>query len=574
MGIGPQKKNQTINRRLVLFLPLLVLFVSIIYCTNYFVVKDSSVGMVITQVSPAPRSDFAMAYDNDSNRIIIYGGLACAFSKESCYFIDVQILNDIWALDLETNTWEELKPSTSPPPLWGHRMVYDSVNKKVILFGGGKTYDWKTMSSQNRSSETWEYDSVTNSWSNLSISSTPTPRYYHGMVYDTNLQKIYLFGGRQIVTAISDTWMFDYQNMTWTELTPNITPLDKSDPYYMHDFARSAYAMAYDSHNQKIIFHGGSNAGAGITNSTWVYDALNNSWEEKTPPESPGRRYHHSMVYDKTLSKCILFGGGTAPPEGGYVENLGDTWAYNYTSNSWEDVPVTNSPTPRYSHEMVYSSLNDQVVMFGGFSNYPDDVVNPPYNKRFNDVWGFKYSEMQWTSLVASGTTQTTPTTEAPTTTEIPTTTTEAPTSTTEVPTITEPLTTTTSKTTIIGGTPTIDHPNDITITIGTSGNKIMWNAQCSTPSRYTVTRDGEILFDKPWDGSPIVVNVDHLSKGSYVYEITVSSTNGESVSDTVVVFVEEESTVPGLGTFGFELPLAILTLTVIPIFLKRVPKH
>ncbi|MHA1966738.1 MAG: Kelch repeat-containing protein [Candidatus Hodarchaeales archaeon] len=360
--------------------------------------------------SPPPISDFAMAYDSDNKKILLYGGLTC--TKASCWGSELWILNETWIFDLDTNTWENLNPITSPPPLWGHQMVYDSHSKKFILFGGGKTYNYTNFWADNRSSETWEYDLPSNKWSQLLTSIEPSARFKHGMVYDSFFQKTLLFGGRINSYGEGDTWIFDYQETKWIKLNPEIIPLDRSNVWY----TRSDFAMVYDSYNRKTILYGGNDAGANIHNSTWIYDSITNIWEEKTPVDGPGNRYSVKMVYDTIHSKSILFGGGTAPPEGGLVENLGDTWAYDFKNNNWEFIPMEVSPTPRYSHEMTYISVNDQVILFGGFTNHPDDVIRAPYNKRHKDLWGFNHSEDKWTSVIPTSTSSTTDTTASSTT--------------------------------------------------------------------------------------------------------------------------------------------------------------
>lgn len=41
-----------------------------------------------------------------------------------------------WAYDLDTDTWEEMAPAVGPPRRTGHMMAYDHDSDRVILFGG------------------------------------------------------------------------------------------------------------------------------------------------------------------------------------------------------------------------------------------------------------------------------------------------------------------------------------------------------------------------------------------------------------------------------------------------------
>jgi N-acetylneuraminic acid mutarotase len=69
-------------------------------------------------------------------------------------------LNDTWVFDHVNNTWIELSPESSPSARAWHAMAYDSVNDKVVLFGGGEAdYIFKN--------ETWIYDPQANTWTNV-----------------------------------------------------------------------------------------------------------------------------------------------------------------------------------------------------------------------------------------------------------------------------------------------------------------------------------------------------------------------------------------------------------------------
>jgi N-acetylneuraminic acid mutarotase len=77
--------------------------------------------------SPAARSAHAMAYDQHSGKVILFGGIDSQFT---CY-------NDTWAYDVKANTWTNLAPAGDSPPARGRTsMVYASGVDMLILFGG------------------------------------------------------------------------------------------------------------------------------------------------------------------------------------------------------------------------------------------------------------------------------------------------------------------------------------------------------------------------------------------------------------------------------------------------------
>ena len=70
-------------------------------------------------------------------------------------------------------------------------MVFDSNNERTILFGG---IDYGS----NPINDTWIYNYTDNTWYNASPTfsgGTLYARHQHGMVFDSNTNKIILFGG-------------------------------------------------------------------------------------------------------------------------------------------------------------------------------------------------------------------------------------------------------------------------------------------------------------------------------------------------------------------------------------------
>jgi len=73
------------------------------------------------------------------------------------------------------------------------------------------------------------------------------------------------------------------------------------------------------------------------------------------------------MTYDSTHERVILFGGSIST---GYNN---ETWVYNYTDNSWTNITTTRKPSKSASHSMVYDSTYDRTILFGGQPAGGDD---------------------------------------------------------------------------------------------------------------------------------------------------------------------------------------------------------
>ena len=293
--------------------------------------------------SPAGRFEYAMAYDSQNHKVILFGG-----SGSSGF------LEDTWAYDYAANTWTNRNPANSPTGRRSHAMTYDASSSKVILFGG-----WDINSS--RLNDTWAYDYAGNTWTKLGTNSSPSARRDHAMAYDSQDGKTILFGGSDSSSNLNDTWEYNYAGNTWTNRSPANSPQ-----------ARSRHAMAYDSQNHKVILFGGYGSSR-LLNDTWVYDYATNVWTNRSPANSPPGRVYHAMVYDSQNIKAILFGGGSN-------RLLNDTWVYDYADNAWTNRSPANSPTGRRSHAMAYDASSGKMILFGGWDGS---------SSRLDDTWAF-----------------------------------------------------------------------------------------------------------------------------------------------------------------------------------------
>jgi hypothetical protein len=213
------------------------------------------------------------------------------------------------------------------------------------------------------------------SWTKMDPISAPFTRWLHSMVYDSANERTILFGGWPGADD-DETWVYNLTDNTWTNKNPTTKPS-----------ARSLHSMAYDSVHERTILFGGWNVG-GYNDETWVYNLTDNSWTNMTiTGNKPSARRYHSMTYDSTHDRTILFGGDDA---GGDDD---ETWVYNLTDNTWTNMTPATSPSARSMHSMIYDSAYDRVVLFGG-----DDAVG--YN---NETWVYNLTDNTWTNMTTTG---------------------------------------------------------------------------------------------------------------------------------------------------------------------------
>jgi outer membrane protein OmpA-like peptidoglycan-associated protein len=122
-------------------------------------------------------------------------------------------------------------------------------------------------------------------------------------------------------------------------------------------------------------------------------------WNDRTPagtvgtvrPE--GRRFH-SMAFDTTRNRAVLFGGW----DGTTV--YGDTWEWNPATRTWTEFMPASPPSARAGQAMAFNTACNCVLMNGG-----DTVGSGVGTNYVGDTWSWTVSGSvgTWTSRQAGG---------------------------------------------------------------------------------------------------------------------------------------------------------------------------
>jgi len=297
-----------------------------------------------------------MAYDQESERAIIFGGLTGTWEDEANY------KDETWAYDPIANQWALMNPAGGPTRREGAELVYDIESDRVILFGGNSP-DVLGLR------DTWAYDTNTNTWTYMAQG--PSRRYNSRMAYDAESDRVILFGGQLVGTGgqnSDETWVYDFNSDTWTKMEPSVSP-----PGW-HGFG-----MTYNSTADRILVWG---VGAG---HVWAYDYNTNTWEDRQPGEGdwPRTRDACAMTYDALSDKTVLYGGARFGDE---------TWAYDYNTNSWKKLELDPVPGKLWSQAMAYSPAIDRIILFGGEINQNKEIET-------GDTWLFDLNTSTWTNV-------------------------------------------------------------------------------------------------------------------------------------------------------------------------------
>ncbi|MGC6489395.1 MAG: Kelch repeat-containing protein [Planctomycetota bacterium] len=295
------------------------------------------------------------------------------------------------------NAWTQVTTTNAPSRGLWPGMAFATVTGKCYLYGGA--------GGGTTSNETWEYDG--SDWTLVPTVGDPGERHTFGICYDEVRNVIVMFGGSSNAYVPSgETWEFDPVTSTWTDVTPLSAPSPQ---------ARWGCKLAYDLSRNVTVLYGGW-SGGGFTNDTWEWDGV--SWTQVTTSNIPSPRDRFGMCYDLARSRVVLFGGISAqvsdetweydgvdwtlvptlttPParqknylaydvqrgvsimQGGQANavQLLDSWEYD--GFNWRLVPSTPSPA-RGENATCYDLLRGRVVVFGGYS----------FNGVNTDTWEF-----------------------------------------------------------------------------------------------------------------------------------------------------------------------------------------
>lgn len=316
---------------------------------------------------PELRVGAAVAWDSQRNRLVVFGGR----SGGGSYY------EDIWEWDPVTDAWLDRTAAGAKPRARAHAsMVYDRMQKKMVIFGGGHGDSDDFQGPQIALGDTWEWDPVSGVFTEkkpASALATPSPRHSFALAFDSKRSRTVLFGGLSrpdpAADAVpkQDTWDYDGATGVWTERTAA-----GAKPS-----ARYGHASAFDAGRNKFVLFSGFNISAGdARRDVWEWDGMTGSWIERLetpttdlPPGKMGSR----MTFDSKRGRVLLFAGfnqNEATPVAGKMYSMGfsrETWELDTTSGKWSDRELTAAnPSERQQHALAFDPVSGTTLLFGG----------------------------------------------------------------------------------------------------------------------------------------------------------------------------------------------------------------
>ncbi len=165
---------------------------------------------------PTKRQNHVAVYDEARQRMVIFGGLQV-----------LTFFADTWAFDLAGHTWSLLHDGsgTAPSARNGHAGIYDPLGDRMVIYGGEEKSGGLEVLN-----DVWAFDLASQTWQRLREGGTgdvqpqPAKRRFHSAVYDASRHRMVVHGGEYISGGRQDTWAFDLATATWSQLPDGPTP--------------------------------------------------------------------------------------------------------------------------------------------------------------------------------------------------------------------------------------------------------------------------------------------------------------------------------------------------------------
>ena len=292
-------------------------------------------------------SGAAMAYDAATKQVLIFGGDD---------YVNGGAQAQTWVSD-PRDCFHMVSPANAPPARAWASLAYDPVAGLLVLFGG-----------TGSGGGLWSWDGV--NWTRHAASgSAPAPRQDAMLAWDGNNSKLLMFGGGDgQAMDNNDTWELDTRSWSWQQMSPAHLPL-----------ARHNSDMQWDAgYNGDVLFGGAAGPlfttqgtiGEQQFNDTWLWNgtdwqALQNSYVTLSANGQPGARDGAGMAYDSGNGWMVLEGGSELlsppPPQNGIAvngQNCGGCMSSPTAPGTYAN-SGTPSPGLDISREMVETPLGD-----------------------------------------------------------------------------------------------------------------------------------------------------------------------------------------------------------------------
>ncbi|HEU4930368.1 MAG TPA: kelch repeat-containing protein [Candidatus Krumholzibacteria bacterium] len=123
---------------------------------------------------------------------------------------------DVWRFNDQAATWTQVPVMAGPGERCLHTACYDALRHRMIMYAG--------QNNAGALDDLWALDLDTDTWTLFTPAVKPSGRFFATMIYDAAHHRAVVFGGQTTLSLVNQVWMFDLWTSKWTQVTPVGTP--------------------------------------------------------------------------------------------------------------------------------------------------------------------------------------------------------------------------------------------------------------------------------------------------------------------------------------------------------------
>ena len=314
--------------------------------------------MTTKKAGPKPRV-ISAAFFRKNQMIICGGGLETLNPQ-----------GDLWALDLKTKEWSQMKPSNGDLKKIAVVVgIYDEKRDRLVVMAHKISGEIET---------SW-YSLAENKWNKVApAGDVPKAMIISTPIYDPKADAMIFMGGsawenpdntRYRTVYYSDTYSLALKDLKWKKLaTKGDVPLP-----------RNRHTQLYDPKTHSLVVFGGIGTDKTgeelVFNDVWALDLAKAEWkkvEVKGIEIEP--RCSHCAVYDPTQHRMVVFGGAAMKGK-----HFSDLLALDLNTFTWSRIKTKLPVTLQLAGAAaIWDSKAKRALFFGGVQ---------PGRMLMNSVW-------------------------------------------------------------------------------------------------------------------------------------------------------------------------------------------
>lgn len=300
---------------------------------SFHLQEKSKLAVRVDEGVPPPsrrvNCSFTSVEDGKKSELILFGGEHYDGKK-------IQVFGDLFKYHPEKDQWSSISSPNSPPPRSAHQAVL--CKEHLYVFGGEFTSP--NQEKFHHFKDLWRLNLQDSSWEQLPSKGGPSARSGHRMIcYKKHLV---LFGGfydtGSDIKYYNDLWIYNTEDLKWTSVgkaSSGPSPrsgcqlVAKDDTVYLY----GGYFKSRDEEDSDLPVEKGT-----VLHDMWTLSMKDYSWRKvKKAGFAPGPRAGFSMAGH--LKKAVLFGGvSDHEARGGEVlisEFYNEAYTFTYDNERW-----------------------------------------------------------------------------------------------------------------------------------------------------------------------------------------------------------------------------------------------